>query len=91
MNKIIEEKLKVDSSAISGLSYAPLDESLYVTFVNGSIYNYNDVPENIYLSLKYSKSIGQHFIKYIKDEYNFKKIKSSNKSVQKKKEEKETA
>tara|TARA_B100000902_G_scaffold167689_1_gene162380 strand:+ start:511 stop:786 length:276 start_codon:yes stop_codon:yes gene_type:complete len=91
MNKIIEEKLKVDSSAISGLSYAPLNESLYITFINGSIYGYDNVPENIYLSLKYSKSIGQHFIKYIKDEYNFKKIKSSNKSVQKKKKEKETA
>lgn len=91
MNKIIKENLDVNSSAITALAYAPLDESLYVTFTNGSIYNYDDVPENIYLSLKYSKSIGQHFIKYIKDEYNFKKIKSSNNTLQKDKEKKKTA
>lgn len=78
MNKITKETLEVNSSAITALAYAPGDESLFVTFINGSIYNYNDVPENIYMGLKYSKSIGQHFTKYIKDEYNFEKVKTNN-------------
>ena len=62
------------STAISSMNYDPGTATLKITFVTGKIYDYKNVPEEIYYALKTSSSKGIYFNKYIKDKYLFEKI-----------------
>lgn len=59
------------SSVIAHFIYQAATETLIITFVSGLVYAYNEVPEEIYLGLKNSKSKGIYFNKFIKDHYHF--------------------
>ncbi len=62
------------SSVISKISYDPASSTLRITFVSGSIYDYQNVPLNIYQSIKQAPSKGIYFNQFVKGTYPFIKI-----------------
>jgi hypothetical protein len=63
------------SSVVSSISYDAAKVTLRITFVSGMIYNYKNVPEEIYQALKTSRSKGTFLNKHIKGRYQFEKVK----------------
>jgi hypothetical protein len=63
------------SSVVSKISYNPETAILRITFVSGMIYDYKDVPEEIYYAMKTSGSKGAYLNQHIKNHYKFEKIK----------------
>jgi len=56
----------VSSSNIASIGYAPMSQILEVEFLNGSIYQYYDVPEALYEGLMAADSHGKFLNEYIK-------------------------
>ncbi|MDB5198641.1 MAG: ATPase protein [Chitinophagaceae bacterium] len=63
------------SSVISTMSYDAATATLRITFVSGMIYDYKNVPEEIYHALKTSGAKGIYLNQHIKGRYPFEKIK----------------
>ncbi len=64
------------STVIAHYSYDPETMLLTVTFVSGTVYEYLDVPEEMYIQMKSSFSKGIFLNKYIKNAYSYRKLKS---------------
>ena len=62
------------SSVISTISYNKVSAILKIIFVSGMVYDYKNVPEEIYMALISSGSKGIFFNKHIKGNYKFKKV-----------------
>lgn len=71
MNRLINEEISVGSSAIVTVCYSYDSKTLLISFISGLQYEYKDVPADIYLSFKYSDSLGKYFNKVIKHKYDF--------------------
>lgn len=56
----------VSSSNIASIGYDPMRMILEVEFLNGSIYQYYDVPEDLYIGLMEASSYGKYLHEYIK-------------------------
>ncbi|MGA2650955.1 MAG: KTSC domain-containing protein [Terracidiphilus sp.] len=65
------ERNNVASSNISSIGYDPQTSTLEVEFLNGGIYQYYGVPENMYQQLMSAPSKGQFLNTYIKNQYAF--------------------
>lgn len=63
-----------ESSNIKGGKYNTNTKKLEVTFNNGLIYEYDDVPHEIFAELNLSESQGRYFNKNISKNYTFRKI-----------------
>lgn len=63
------------STVISTMVYDAATATLRVTFVSGMIYEYKNVPEEIYIAMKTSGAKGIYLNKHIKGKYSFNKIK----------------
>ena len=63
--------LKNQSTAIKDFDYDSEKRTLRVTFGNGGIYKYSEVPEKIYKELKETSSVGQYFNSQIRDKFGF--------------------
>lgn len=59
------------SSVIAHFSYTPLTSILKITFVSGKVYNYEQVPPEVYEKLKSSDSKGKYFNQFIKNKFKF--------------------
>jgi len=59
------------SSVVSAIHYYPDKKLLRVIYVSGGVYDYKNVPENIYLAMKNAKSKGTYLNKRIKGRYEF--------------------
>ena len=59
------------STVISSFRYERASKILCITFVSGAVYEYKEVPEEVYLAMKESKSKGIFFNNEIKDQYDF--------------------
>lgn len=66
-------RISVSSSNISSIGYDPESQTLEIEFNDGSIYQYNDVPQLIYESLMNAGSHGQYLNQHIKDKYSYHK------------------
>ena len=66
--------LSVGSSRLVAVGYDERLQLLQIQFVDGSMYEYYDVPKNIYIDLITASSAGKYFHKYIKDVYRYSKI-----------------
>lgn len=65
----------VSSSNIKSIGYDKETSTLEVAFHGGATYQYNQVPEEIYMGLMSAGSIGRFFFQYVKNaEYQYKKI-----------------
>jgi hypothetical protein len=62
------------STVISNMEYDPATSTLRITYVSGIIYEYLDVPEQVYIGLKTSKTKGVYLNNTIKGNYQYKKI-----------------
>ena len=60
-------RIRVSSSTISSIGYDHNSKTLEVEFKNGSIYEYYNVPLNIYEGLMSASSIGKYFNDRIKE------------------------
>ena len=62
------------SSVIAGFNYHPLDKVLCVTFVSGLVYNYLNVPEQVFRALKASFSKVTFLNQEIRGKYEFERV-----------------
>ena len=77
------ELKKVESSNISQIGYNEFNQitlnkivsTLRIVFNSGNIYDYYDVPKEVYENFLNAKSIGKYFWANIKDKYDFEKVK----------------
>ena len=56
------------------MDYDPANELLTVRFVSGLIYEYLQVPQDVYTSLKQSREKGVYLNKFIKGKYAYRKV-----------------
>ncbi len=63
------------STVISTMSYDAAIATLRIIFVSGMIYDYKNVPEEVYNALKTSGAKGIYLNQHIKGKYPFEKIK----------------
>ncbi len=61
--------IPVQSSNVSEISYDPDTQELLVRFVNGSLYKYLEVPENVYKSFLHAPSKGKFVNNRLKNRY----------------------
>ena len=61
------ERIEVRSSDIRSVGYDKKMKTLEVEFKNKSIYQYSEVPEEVYVELMEARSKGSYFAKAIKD------------------------
>lgn len=65
----------VSSSNLSTVGYDAQNCTLEVEFKGGNVYQYYDVPENIYLNLIRAAPIGGYLNTFIKNVYQYKQVK----------------
>jgi hypothetical protein len=63
------------STVISTINYDVETATLRITYVSGSVYDYKNVPESVFLELRSSHSKGAFFNQQIKNRFPFEKIK----------------
>lgn len=68
------ERKKVSSNDIFSIGYNSFSNILEIEFNSGGIYQYFEVPNNIYTSLMSASSHGKFFHRYIKNIYRYRKM-----------------
>lgn len=68
------ERTSVQSSNIASIGYDTQSETLEIEFLNGSVYQYFDVPERIYEELMGADSHGSYLAHNIKGVYRYSKV-----------------
>ena len=68
------ERYSVASSNISSIGYDAGTETLEVEFLSGSIYQYYNVPQNMYDQLIQAGSKGRFLNTYIKNAYPYSRV-----------------
>ena len=63
------------SSVIASMYYDTASSTLRVIFVSGMIYDYKNVPESVFKTMKTATSKGTFLNQQIKGKYHFEKIK----------------
>ena len=66
--------LYMPSSVIASMQYNPESQTLRIIFVSGMVYDYVNVPPEIYAAMKRSGSKGTYLNQYIKGHFVFKKV-----------------
>jgi len=65
----------VESSNLASVGYDADNKILEIEFNHGGIYQYFDVPQDVYDELMGADSHGKYFVHNIKDEYEYDRIK----------------
>lgn len=68
------ERIAVNSSNLASVGYDEESQTLEVEFNHGGIYQYYNVPENIYTNLMEAGSVGSFFSHNIRNVYPTQKI-----------------
>lgn len=68
------KRTPVDSSNISSIGYDEDSNTLEIEFHSGAVYQYFDVPMNVYQAIMEASSKGQYFAQNIKGYYRFVKV-----------------
>jgi len=64
----------VSSSNIESIGHDSQTNTLEVAFLNGSVYQYSNVPANVYVGLMNASSHGTYLNAHIKGTYNYRQI-----------------
>jgi|KBSMisStaDraftv2_1062788.scaffolds.fasta_scaffold5365716_1 hypothetical protein len=64
----------VDSSAIREIDYDPAREQLFVRFVSGARYVYQDVPAKVGKPFLAASSKGRYFAAKVRDRYAYRRL-----------------
>ena len=59
----------VTSSNIKSIGYDENTKTLEIDFKRGGLYQYSDVPMNVYIALINATSHGKYFQKFVRDKY----------------------
>jgi len=62
------------SSVISKMDYNPESEILRITFISGTVYDYKNVPSDVYAEMESAFSKGTFLNENIKGKFKFEKI-----------------
>ena len=65
----------VESSNLASVGYDTDNKILEIEFNHGGVYQYFDVPQDVYDELMNADSHGKYFVHNIKDEYEYDRIK----------------
>lgn len=68
------ERQSVQSSNLASIGYDAENEILEVEFNHGGVYQYFDVPENVYEELMDADSHGVYFSAKIRNDYSYQKL-----------------
>ncbi|MNC76807.1 hypothetical protein D3C75_1286100 [compost metagenome] len=68
------ERVSVSSSNIASVGHDESSQILEVEFLNGSMYEYYDVPEHVYQELITASSVGSYFAQRVKNVYGFSRV-----------------
>lgn len=68
------EREQVDSETLKSMRFDPETLTLELEFTEGAIYQYYDVPENVYKDPKSASSLGAFFNINIRHNYRFRRI-----------------
>jgi hypothetical protein len=71
--KIIQ--VQIQSSNIKSSTYNTEEKTLLVEFNNNSLYQYNEVPWEVFTKLRMAESQGKYFNSNISKKYKYEKIK----------------
>ena len=64
------------STVIRSFDYSAADAVLTITFISGSVYEYYDVPQQVYDAFKLFREKGIFYNEQIKNKFSFKKVSS---------------
>lgn len=67
----------VDSSVISKAEYCNQSDQMLITFKNGRIYMYDDVPRNVFDEMISAESVGRYFNSHVRNLYKFNEMKAA--------------
>jgi KTSC domain len=70
--KMIEVQIK--SSSLKSASYDCLNGAMLVTFTNGTVYKYYEVPLDLFTKFRLANSQGQYFNKHISPNFMYRKM-----------------
>ena len=62
------------SSVVNKMHYDPKKHVLTIVYVSGNVYDYKDVPEQVYQEMKTAFSKGEFLNEHIKGKYSFEKV-----------------
>ena len=68
------DMINVDSSNVAAVGYDEDSSTLQVEFNNGGMYQYFDVPEDVFIGLRDAGSVGGYLANYIKGTYRYSKV-----------------
>ena len=68
------EKIHVTSSNVESIGYDEDSSTLQIEFKNGTMYQYFDVPENVFIGLRDADSVGGYLAARIKGVYRYSKV-----------------
>ncbi len=64
----------VSSSNLKSVGYGPGSAVLEIEFHDGSIYQYSEVPQDVYTALMAAASLGSFLHKHIRGKYSYHKV-----------------
>ena len=64
---------RVSSSNVRSIGYDEATKTMRVRFHNGGVYDYSDVPPEIYHSVLYSESVGGSLHQNVKGRYDYRR------------------
>lgn len=68
------ERQSVSSSNVASVGYEEDTQTLEIEFHNGSVYQYYDVPKNVYEALMSATSVGSYLASNIKGQYRYSRV-----------------
>ncbi len=68
------QRYTVASSNLASVGYDTATQTLEIEFLSGSVYQYYNVPENLYEQLMQAGSKGRFFHQYIRNGYPYSRI-----------------
>jgi len=66
--------LPVHSSNVASIGYDPEQQELYVAFLNGSVYEFYNVPEDVFRQYRSAPSKGKFHWRAIRDAYPYARV-----------------
>jgi hypothetical protein len=68
------EMTRVNSSNVESVGYDEDSSTLQIEFKNGTMYQYFDVPEDVFIGLRDADSVGRYLAARIKGTYRYSKV-----------------
>ncbi len=65
------ERQAISSTSIRSVGYDPDQKMLEIEFQSGEVYDFHDVPQEVYRDLMQAESHGQFFQQNIREKYPF--------------------